>query len=131
GGREEAGWLFAHPLGTSGYQYASMGAVSEGRYSLSRTLASEAGTACDSQNMPVGSALAEMTLGNVDLAEGRYEEASARFLRALEVALDFGHREMLARFLEGFSGLASALGQHQRALRLGGAADALHEAEGA
>jgi predicted ATPase len=129
--RQEAGELFDEPLASIWCLYASMLALSEGRYSLSRTLASEAVTAWDSQNIPMGSALAEMTLGNVDLAEGRYEEASSRFLRALDVAPDYGHREMLARFLEGFSSLASALGEHQRALRLGGAADALHEAEGA
>jgi non-specific serine/threonine protein kinase len=128
--RQEAGDLFDQGLAIHWSQYGSMLALSEARYVLARSLASESVSACDSQNSPVGSAVAEMTLGYVDLAEGRYEEASTRLLRALEVALQYGHRELFARFLEGCSGLASALGQHQRALRLGGAADALHEAEG-
>jgi hypothetical protein len=87
-------------------------------------------TAFDSQDFPLGSAIAQITLGKVDLEEVRYQEANARFLRGLEVALDYGSRTLLAHSLEGFSGLASAQGQHQRALCLGGAAEALHESDG-
>jgi tetratricopeptide (TPR) repeat protein len=72
-----------------------------------------------------------MTLGSVDFEEGRYQEANALFRRGLEVALDYGDQNLFAHLLEGFSGLASAQGQHQRALRLGGAAEALREADGA
>jgi hypothetical protein len=49
----------------------------------------------------------------------------------MRVALDCGDQTLLAQFLEGFSGLASALDQHQRALRMGGAAAALRELAGA
>lgn len=72
-----------------------------------------------------------MTLGTVAREEGLYEEANARFLRALAVALDYGDRTLFAHLLEGFSGLASAVGQHRRAVYLGGAAEALREADGA
>jgi len=72
-----------------------------------------------------------MTLATVDLEEGRYDESNARFLHTLEIALDFGDRTLLAHLLEGFSGLATARGQHQRAVRLGGAAAALRESAGA
>jgi hypothetical protein len=72
-----------------------------------------------------------MTLGNVDREEGQYQEANARFIHALEVARDYGNRTLIAHLLEGFSGLAAAVGQHERAVRLGGAADALREADGA
>ena len=90
----------------------------------------------ESQDMPPGTAAmatgrAQITLGSVDVEEGRFHEANARFLRGLEVALDYGNRTLVAHSLEAFSGLASAQGQHQRALRLGGAADALREADGA
>jgi hypothetical protein len=102
----------------------------EGRFELTRTLASAAVAAFDSQDFPLGSAIAQITLGKVDLEEARYQEATARFLRGLEVALAYGSRTLLAHSLEGFSGLASAQGQHQRALRLGAAAEALHESDG-
>src|SRR5262249_13893805 len=49
--------------------------------------------------------------------------ASTRFRFGLEVALDFGDRTLLAHHMEGFSGLASALGEHERAVHLAGAAE--------
>jgi hypothetical protein len=108
---------------------ASMAALCEGRYELARKLATEAMRAFDSQN--VRTAYQQVTLGNVDLQEGSYESANTRFLRGLEVALDFGDRVLLAHFMEGFSGLASALGEHERAVKLAGAAETLREAAGA
>src|SRR5205807_2834473 len=73
----------------------------------------------------------QVTLGNVDLQEGSCESANTRFLLGLEVALDFGDRVLLAHFMEGFSGLASALGEHERAVNLAGVAETLREAAGA
>jgi len=130
------GWAEATNLGdqqleTRSHSYGAMLALVEGRYELARTLATEGATAFESENKRLPAAFMRMTLGNVDLAEGRYDEANAWFLLALEVALDFGDRTLLAHLLEGFSALASALGQHQRAVRLGGAAAALREAAGA
>ena len=71
-----------------------------------------------------------MTLGNVDLEESHYPEANLRFRRRLGVALNFGDRTLLAHLLEGFSAVSTALGQHRRAVRLGGAAAAVREAAG-
>src|SRR5438445_7661163 len=105
-------------------------ALCEGRYELARTLATEASTAWESENNRLPTAYAQMTLGTVELEEGHYEEANARFQHGLEVAMEFGDRTLLAHLLEGFSGLASALGQHQRAVRLGGAAAAMREGAG-
>jgi hypothetical protein len=68
---------------------------------------------------------------HVDREDGRYEQASARLVDALQVALDLGDRNLLAHALEGLSGVASALGQHQLGVHLGGAAAALREANGA
>jgi hypothetical protein len=129
--REEADGPFDLFLEGRWCHYAGMLALYQGRYQLARTLATGALTAFDSLNLPRSSGFAGMTLGNVDVEEGQFREANARFLRALNVALDYGEQTLLAHLLEGFSGLSSALGQHQRAVRLGGAVEALREADGA
>jgi non-specific serine/threonine protein kinase len=129
--REEANELFDRALEGRSCLYGSMLAFCEGRYELVRTLATRAATAYDLEHLPIGSAHAHMTLGNVDVEEGRYLEANARFLRALAVALDYRDQNLLAHLLESLSGLASAQVQHRRALHLGGAADALRDADGA
>lgn len=111
--------------------YASMTALCEGRHELARKLATEAMEGFDAERQSQGGAYCQMTLGNLDLQEGNYEAAGARFLQALQVGLDFGDLTLLAHLIEGFSGLASARGQHQPALRLRGAAAAVREAAGA
>jgi non-specific serine/threonine protein kinase len=128
--REEADELFDTALEGRWRHYGSMTALCEGRYELARTLATAALTTFESENKPFQSSFVQMVLGRVDLEEGQYQDASTRFLRALLVALEYGERTLLAHLLEGFSGLASAWGQHQRAVRLGGAAEALREADG-
>jgi len=55
------------------------------RRSVSRVVTSAASTLFHSE--PVPKAYAQLTLGNLDLEEGHYEEANARFLGAQEVAL--------------------------------------------
>jgi predicted ATPase/DNA-binding XRE family transcriptional regulator len=132
----DVGWVEASSLGDQRLEnrcrlYGSMLALCDGRYELARTLSVQAVTAYESENKRMSAAFSEMTLGNVDLVQGNYDEANARFLHTLEVASEFGERTLLAHTLEGFSGLASALGQHQRGVRLGGAAAALREAAGA
>jgi predicted ATPase/DNA-binding XRE family transcriptional regulator len=128
--RAEAADLFDRQLEGLWRAYGRMLALCEGRYQLARTLASDAVTLFDS-GWPGGRGYAQVTLGIADREEGRYEEANERFLQGLDIALDFGDRTLVAHLLEGFSGLASALGQHQRAVRLGGAAEAMREAAGA
>jgi non-specific serine/threonine protein kinase len=108
---------------------AGMAALCEGRYELAREHATDAMRVFASQK--VATAYQQVTLGNVDLQEGSYESANTRFLLGLEVALDFGDRVLVAHFMEGFSGLASALGEHERAVNLAGAAETLREAAGA
>jgi non-specific serine/threonine protein kinase len=130
-GRAEATNLGNKELETRYRHYGSQLALCEGRYELARTLATEASTVFVSEDNGLSIAYCQMTLGTVDLEEGRYQEANARFLDGLEVASDFGDSTLLAHVLEGLSGLASALGQHQRAVRLGAAAAALREAAGA
>jgi non-specific serine/threonine protein kinase len=114
------------------FDLAGMTALCEGRHELARTLAARAVAAWEAAAAtPVATAYPRITLGNVDLEEGSYESARAQFLRGLEVGLELGDRDLLAHDMEGLSGLASALGQHQRAVSLGGAAAALREAAGA
>jgi ATP/maltotriose-dependent transcriptional regulator MalT len=69
-------------------------------------------------------------LGYIDCEEGEYDAASSRFLRTNEVL-------PLTRFpwgatyvLDGFTRLAAAQGEAKRALRLGGATDALRRTYG-
>jgi non-specific serine/threonine protein kinase len=128
--REEAGKPFDTALEGFWCLYGGLLALCEGRYELTRTLATGAVSAFESANMPVQSRSAQAMLGYVDLEEGRYQEAATRFVRALQVVLDFGEGSQIEYLLEGFSGLASELGQHQRAVRLGGAAEAQREADG-
>jgi tetratricopeptide (TPR) repeat protein len=114
------------------FDLAGMTALCEGRHELARTLAARAVAAWEAATAsPVATAYPRITLGNADLEEGSYESARTQFLRGLEVGLEFGDRDLLAHHMEGLSGLASALGQHERAVRLGGAATALREAAGA
>jgi non-specific serine/threonine protein kinase len=128
--RAEAADDFDQQLEGIWCHYGGMLALSEGRYQLARTLATNAVTVYDSESAPLAGAYVRVILGTADREEGRYEEANQWFLQGLDVAVDFGDRTLVAHLLEGFSGLASALGQHQRAVRLGGAAAAMREADG-
>jgi non-specific serine/threonine protein kinase len=115
------------------FDLAGMTALCEGRHELARTLATRAVAAWEAAvaTRVFATAYPQITLGNVDLEEGSYEAAHTRFLRGLEVGLEFGDRDLQAHHIEGLSGLASALDQHQRAVWLGGVAAALREAAGA
>jgi DNA-binding CsgD family transcriptional regulator len=64
------------------------------------------------------------------LKQGSYLEARSFLERSLQTSEDFGNTLLLAYALEGLSGLASALAQHERAVRLAGASQALREAIG-
>jgi non-specific serine/threonine protein kinase len=108
---------------------ASMAALCEGRCELARKLATESMTAFDSPNVPNG--YQQVTLGNVDLQEGDFESANTRFFLGLEVGLEIGDRDLMAHHMEGFSCLSTALGDHERAVNLAGAAESLREAAGA
>jgi predicted ATPase/transcriptional regulator with XRE-family HTH domain len=129
--RAGAGDLDDRALDSFRYHYGGMLALCEGRYELARTLAAKAMVGFDSGSNRLSSAYCQITLGTLDREDGSYQPARARFLTALEVGLDYGDRTLLAHLLEGLSGVASALGGHEHAIRLGGAAAALREAAGA
>jgi predicted ATPase/DNA-binding CsgD family transcriptional regulator/transcriptional regulator with XRE-family HTH domain len=69
-------------------------------------------------------------LGWVALEQGAYPEARSLLVHAIQVGKEFGDRNLLAYSLEGLSGLAAALGQHERAVCLAGAGAMLREASG-
>jgi predicted ATPase/DNA-binding XRE family transcriptional regulator len=79
--RAEAADLFDQQLEGLWSQYGGMLALCEGRYQLARTLATDAVAVYDSENVPMASAYAQVTLGIADREEGRYEEANKRFLQ--------------------------------------------------
>jgi predicted ATPase/DNA-binding XRE family transcriptional regulator len=119
-----------HRLDYLWHHYACLTAICEGRYETARKLDMEWLAALDSEITPLHRAYSQMNLGHVDLEEGSYAHAREHFLDGLEVAVDYGDRNLLVHLLERFSGLASALGQHERAANLGGASEALREAAG-
>jgi tetratricopeptide (TPR) repeat protein len=130
-GWAEATALGDLPLKIRCWLYGSMAALCEGRFSLAGVLASQASNAFDRDNLVIASGYAQMTLGTAELEEGRYDEAHARLLRVLRIARERGDQTLTAHVLEGCSGIAGAVGQHQRAVRLGGAAAELREKAGA
>jgi predicted ATPase len=129
--RAEAGDLADRALESFWCHYGGMLALCEGRYELARILAEQAMAGFESDNKRLSSAYCQITPGTLEREDGHYQAARARFLSALEVGLDFGDRTLLAHLLEGLSGVASALGTHEYAIRLAGAAAALREAAGA
>jgi non-specific serine/threonine protein kinase len=115
-------------------------ALHEGRYEMARTLLTEelanpgrgvASTAPGQQRHSLYTGYCLMNLGTVAREQGEHIEAAALLGQGLRIAEEYGDRALLAHLLEGFSGLASALEQHDRAMCLGGAAEALREASGA
>jgi non-specific serine/threonine protein kinase len=106
-------------------------ALHEGRYDLARTLLLQANETV-SQRRPIlmlGYVL--INLGIVAREQGHPTESHDLLEEALRVAVEYDDRTLLAHVLEGFSGLASALEQHERAMCLSGAAAALRDAIGA
>ncbi len=112
--------------------YGGQIALHEGRYDLARSLLREAEEVTTRQRGRVlRTAYISMNLGVVAREQGQHSEAQTCLDRGLHIAGEYGDRALLAHVLEGFSGLASALDQHERAICLGGAAAALRDAIGA
>jgi non-specific serine/threonine protein kinase len=106
-------------------------ALHEGRYELARTLFSEALDKTDRSSEGLETAYVLMNLGTAAREQGFHDEAHGFLQGGLRIAWTHGDKTLLARSLEGCSGLASALGQHERALRIGAAAAALQAVIGA
>ena len=70
-------------------------------------------------------ALSLLMLGNIALWQGRLAEARANLSEGLETWRRDGNARAIANFIESLAAEAAAEGQKERALRLGGAAEAL------
>jgi DNA-binding CsgD family transcriptional regulator len=70
-------------------------------------------------------------LGWLALTQGQHAEAQARFAESLTRFQDLGEVIPIADSLEGLAALAATRGEHERALRLVGAAAAVRERVGA
>jgi ATP/maltotriose-dependent transcriptional regulator MalT len=70
---------------------------------------------------------ARIDLGWVHLAEGDIEEGERRFREGLALERELGTSTGARSALAGLAGLAAARGDHERAARLSGAAEALAE----
>jgi non-specific serine/threonine protein kinase len=115
-------------------------ALHEGRYEMARTLLTEelanprrdgSSTAPGQQSHTLYTGYCLVNLGAVAREQGEYAEAAKLLDRGLPIAVEYGDRTLLAHLLLELSGLGSALGQHERAMRLAAADEALREAIGA
>lgn len=112
--------------------YGGQIAMHEGRYELARSQLQEAvelTTRLRGRCLRIGYLF--MNLGTVASEQGQRSEARTLLEQGLQIAAEYGDRTLEANYLDAFSGLASALEQHERALCLGGAAAALRDAIGA
>jgi hypothetical protein len=67
----------------------------------------------------------EISLGAVSLAEGDVDTARRRLDDGIRTLRELGERSYVMLALDYAAGVAAAMGQHERAGRLAGAADAL------
>jgi tetratricopeptide (TPR) repeat protein len=118
-------WGLAYALHTLGAATRNQGDLAKARalYEESSALAREIG---DLQTL--GLTLAG--LAAVARAEGDRTGSAAFWQQALAVSHDFGDNWLLPRAVAGLAGAAVLAGQHKRAARLFGIADALREANG-
>jgi hypothetical protein len=70
------------------------------------------------------------SLGEVALDHGDHAAARGWFEESLTIALGMADQERVPRLLESFAALAASLGDHERALRLAGAAATAREITG-
>ena len=70
------------------------------------------------------------SLGEVALDHGDHEAARGWFEESLTIALGMADQERVPRLLESFAALAASQNEHERALRLGGAAATAREVTG-
>ncbi len=106
-------------------------ALHEGRLELARQLLTEELETTGRHTGTLFTGVLLMNLGAVSLEQGHYAEAGGLLMEGLDVGKRYGDKSLLANSFECLSGLASALGRHERALCLAGAAAAVRESMGA
>jgi tetratricopeptide (TPR) repeat protein len=102
----------------------------EGDLSRSRRLAEESLRLHREEGDRFGATDALHTLGRTALAQGDLATAATSFLEALDNDEEVGNRTGVAIVLDNLAAKSSAEGDHLRALRLGGASEAIKEAAG-
>jgi predicted ATPase/class 3 adenylate cyclase len=102
----------------------------EGDTSAARTLAEESLRLHRQVNDRFGVTDALHVLGRIALAEGDLSTGAASFLEALDNDEEVGNRTGMSIVLDNLAAKASADGRHLRAVRLGGASEAIKEAAG-
>jgi len=140
---QEAAWAYLEASQAAGSGVTDPGLTStwrwvgsniafhQGRYDLARTLVTQAMDQTSEFNGSLFSGYCLLNLGVVAREQSEHAEAASLLGHGLLLAEEYGDRTLLAHCFEGLSGLASAVGEHERAIRLGGAAAALREATGA
>jgi predicted ATPase/class 3 adenylate cyclase len=119
------------PRGVADAQWVlGISARLEGDLATSRQLAEESLRLHRQAGDRFGATDALHTLGRTALAQGDLATAARSFLEALDNDEDIGNRTGMAIVLDNLAAKASAEGNHVRALRLGGASDAIKEAAG-
>jgi hypothetical protein len=69
-------------------------------------------------------------LGRTALAQGDLDTVASSFMEALDYVADVGDRTGMAIVLDNLAGMASGEGRHLRAVKLGGASEAMKETAG-
>jgi tetratricopeptide (TPR) repeat protein len=100
-------------------------ALLEGQPQEARELFEDALATFEDLLDPYWSAFTERMLGQVDRIEGNLEAAEARYRASLSASRQNDRLVVTASVLYAFADLALARGQHERAIRLIGASDAL------
>jgi predicted ATPase/class 3 adenylate cyclase len=118
-----------HKAGESGHALGYV-ALLEGRPQEARELFEDALATFQDLRDPYWSAFTERMLGQVDRIEGSFEAAEARYRASLSASRQNDRPVVTASVLYAYADLALARGQHERAMRLVGASDALRARHG-
>jgi predicted ATPase/class 3 adenylate cyclase len=118
GNRQKAG-VCAHGLGVV--------ALLESRPQEARELFEDALAVFEDLGDPYWGAFTERMLGQVGRIEGHFEAAEARYRTSLLASRQNDQLLVAASVLYAYGDLALAFGQHERAIRLAGASDALRD----
>ncbi|MFN8526657.1 MAG: LuxR C-terminal-related transcriptional regulator [Chloroflexota bacterium] len=109
----------------------AVNALDRGDLDEAEGMAAEAVRLCREHGGPHIEVFATATLGAIALERGDLRSAQERMCESLELGQQLGDRAGVAQVLERFVALAVALGRHEDAQRLAGAAEALRERSGA
>ncbi|MBV9354807.1 MAG: AAA family ATPase, partial [Chloroflexi bacterium] len=111
------------PTGSIALGFLAMLALRDGREAEAQTLADEVASIAGQVGFHDGEMLAQMVKGGLDLVHGAYDQARARYLRALRGFWREGHLLSSATMLEQCACLEAQAGATELAAHLAGAVD--------